>query len=101
MNMRHITKVVAIVVATGFIVPVTVTTASAKSCKGYSIGKSGSKKWTNLSARLSARWAWHKYVRNHVGWKWSTYAFARNKGYDCHRTGVKWRCTAYGRPCKL
>lgn len=101
MKTHRFTKFLAIVVAAGFIVPATVSTASARTCKGYMVLKTGSKKWTNQNARLSARWAWHKRVRNNVGWRWSSYALAKNKGFICYRSGAKWRCTAYGRPCKL
>lgn len=81
-------------------VPLTTTLASAKVCKSYSISASGDKKVLNLSARVSARWAWHQKVKGQLGFVWSTYMMAKNKGFNCKRVGVKWRCTAYGRPCR-
>lgn len=96
-----IPKLFAAILAIGFVLPATATIASAKSCKNYTITKSGGKKWTNISARLSARFTWHKYVKKHKGFVWSTYALAASKGYNCKRSGAKWRCKAYGRPCRL
>jgi hypothetical protein len=94
-------KAAAMALALCAAAPLTATMAEAKVCKSYSVGKSGAKKLTNLSARLSARWAWHLQVKGNQGFVWSTYALANAKGYDCHRVGIKWRCEAYGRPCRL
>ncbi len=82
------------------LIPATAGIANAKVCKNYSISKSGDKKWTNLSARVSARWHWHRHVKANKGFVWSTYMMASSKGYDCHRVRAKWRCAAYGRPCR-
>ena len=93
-------KSAAIAMALAATVPMTTSIAHAKTCKSYSVSKSGGKKWTNLSARLSSRTEWRRHVRGKISWTWSVYAMAKNKGYNCKRKGLKWRCTAYGRPCK-
>lgn len=101
MSLKRVLKPAAVALALCAVAPLTASLAEAKVCKSYSINKSGGKKLTNISARLSARWAWHKHVKGNQGFVYSTYALARSKGYDCRRTGIKWRCTAYGRPCRL
>ena len=97
----HLTKnIAALALALCVVVPASATLASAKVCKPYSASKSGGKKWTNISARISARLDWSKHVRQSNGFVWSMYMMAKNKGFNCHRVGLKWRCTAYGRPCR-
>ena len=82
-------------------VPMMAAPAAAKTCKPYSVSANGEKKVTNLGARVSARWHWHRKVLSATGFVWSTYALASNKFYQCHRTGLKWRCAANAKPCKL
>jgi hypothetical protein len=94
------TKTAAVALALCVALPVTTTVANAKVCKSYSVSKSGGKKWTNVSARVSARLAWSNKVRQDLGLVWAAYFMASNKGYNCHRVKAKWRCTAYGRPCR-
>lgn len=94
-------KSAAVALALCVAVPLAAATAEAKVCKNYSVSKAGAKKLTNLSARLSARWAWHQHVQGNQGFVWSSYALASSKGFDCHRSGIKWRCEAYGKPCRL
>ncbi len=101
MSLNLLPKAAATALALCLVAPMTANVAQAKVCKSYSVKKSGGKKLTNISARLSARWAWHKNVKSNQGFVWSTYALAKSKGYDCHRVGIKWRCTAYGDPCRL
>lgn len=100
MSFNSIAKATAVALTLCVAIPATATLAQAKVCKSYTVKASGAKKLTNLSARVSARWAWHKKVQHKLGLIWSTYALAKNKGYNCHRVGVKWRCEAYGRPCR-
>lgn len=80
--------------------PMMVAPAAAKTCKPYSVAANGEKKVTNLGARISARWHWHRKVLNSTGFVWSTYALASNKYYQCSRSGLKWKCSANARPCK-
>jgi hypothetical protein len=80
--------------------PMLAAPAAAKTCKPYSVSATGEKKLTNLAARVSARWHWHRKVLNSEGFVWSTYLMAANKSYQCSRAGVKWKCTARARPCK-
>jgi len=94
------TKSALVALALAATLPLTATMADAKVCKSFSVAKSGGKKWTNISARVSARTEWRRHVRKTYGWKWSVYAMARSKSYSCRRVGLKWRCTAHGRPCR-
>lgn len=100
MTLNLSSKAAAVALALVVTVPLTATVAQAKVCKSYNVSKSGGKKWTNFSARVSARLAWSKWVRQNKGFVWSVYAMAKNKSYSCSRKGVKWRCTAHGRPCR-
>lgn len=74
--------------------------AAAKTCKSFSVAVQGERKTLNLSARASARWHWHRRVLRDHGFVWSTYFMARGKSYSCSRSGLRWRCTAHGRPCR-
>ena len=98
--MKNLLKVSLFVSAFIMAMPAMSTIASAKTCKNFYVSVSGAKKWTNLSARVSARTKWRRYVRQHYGAVWSVYALAVNKSYSCHRVGAKWRCKAIARPCR-
>jgi hypothetical protein len=100
MPFRFSKKTAAIALALCVALPASATVASAKVCKPNSVSKSGGKKWTNISARVSARLAWSNKVRKDRGLAWAAYFMASNKGYNCRRVKAKWRCTAYGRPCR-
>ncbi len=80
--------------------PMLTVPAAAKTCKPYSVSAGGEKKLTNLGARVSARWHWHRKVLKSQGFVWSTYVMASNKYYQCSRSGLKWKCSANARPCK-
>lgn len=80
--------------------PIVAQPAAALQCKNSKISISGDKKWTNLSARVSARWKWHRHVKSKYGLVWSTWVRAKNKSYSCHRVRAKWRCTGVARPCR-
>jgi hypothetical protein len=88
------------VAAFAAIMPMLAAPAAAKTCKPYSVSAAGEKKLTNLGARVSARWHWHRKVLKSTGFVWSTYVLASNKYYQCSRSGLKWKCSANARPCK-
>lgn len=82
------------------VMPMLAAPAAAKTCKPYSVSANGEKKYTNLTARISARWHWHRKVLKNQGFVWSTYALASSKYYQCSRSGLKWKCSANAKPCK-
>jgi hypothetical protein len=98
---KHTLRTAMAVAAIALAFPIMAGPAAAKTCKSFSVAAQGEKKLTNLGARISARWHWHLKVKNTYGFAWSTYALAANKYYQCSKSGLKWRCTAHGRPCKL
>lgn len=99
--MKAIVKAGMFTAAFMMAMPAVSSVAAAKTCKSYYVKVNGDKKYTNLSARVSARTEWRRYVRSHIGFRYRNWAFARNKSFSCWRVGLKWRCKAIARPCKL
>ncbi|NOX73558.1 MAG: hypothetical protein GXP03_08050 [Alphaproteobacteria bacterium] len=53
-----------------------------------------------VSAQTRARLRWQTRMTEKFGVKWASWGLAVDRRQSCIRSGGKWRCIAYARPCK-
>lgn len=88
----------AILIILTTLTAITVTGASAATCKP-SVAAKGA--WTNyLAAKSSARVHWRRAARKLYGKKYGSWIWSRNKAYQCQKKGYLRRCYARAKPCR-
>ena len=72
-------------------------------CKSFLSNGYGMPRILKIRARRSARKAWVKRVRNApaLGAQWAKWSLAKNRSMKCARTGIRWRCRASARACRV
>ena len=72
----------------------------ANVCKSYVLPGYGKPRIFKLAARASARQAWsHRVANGSPGPAYAKWSNARQRSFECEKSGAKWRCIAHGRPC--
>ena len=56
--------------------------------------------FTRDNAKRNARIQWRMTIRSKYGSRYSDWAFARYRGYQCHKKWGRQRCRAIAQPCR-